>query len=113
MTATLDQRMNPVPNGTWVSESSDITGYIVGNEWLQFMPSPTDHVWKMRQPTGEPWMCRFRLSEENGQIRFHPTTHSSTEIRQRGWPISLESLPNDRLAVTHHGFRTIFRKIKD
>ena len=102
--------MNTEPSGTWISESSNISGYISGNEWLQFMPPPKEHVWKMRQPTGEPWLCRFRLSEESGHRRFHPTTHSSVEVQREGWPIALERLPNDRLAVTHHGFRTIFRK---
>jgi hypothetical protein len=100
--------MKAVPEGTWVSESSDITGYIPGAEWLEFLDGGRDHVWKLRQPVGELWMRRFRLEEKDGDSIF--TAIEKDGVSTKSWPIEFSVRPDDRLAVSHHGFTTIFKR---
>ncbi len=100
--------MKSVPSGLWVSESSTITGYIAGAEWLEFLEGGKDHLWKIRQPVGELWLCRFRLEERDKDWLFMTTENG--KITGKSWPISIDLLPEDRLSVSHHGFRTIFKR---
>jgi len=104
--------MKEVPSGSWVSESSDISGYIAGAEWLEFMTDDKEHVWKMRQPVGELWICRFRVIRENDGFRFYPSTHVTEKARKEGSPIDFVIQPDAKLSVSHHGHTTIFRKLK-
>ena len=102
--------MKAAHSGTWISESSNITGYIPGAEWLEFLDNGKDHVWKLRQPVGEMWMRRFRLEEKDGGSIF--TVIEKDGVSTKCWPIEFNFLPNDCLAVSHHGFTTNFKRAK-
>lgn len=99
--------MKKIPSGTWVSESSNISGYVPGTEWLEFLDDGKDHVWKLRQLVGELWIRRFRLEEKGDTLTFSAIEEDGAA---KSWPIEFVVLPDDRIAVSHHGFTTIFKR---
>jgi hypothetical protein len=104
--------MNLVPEGVWVSDTSDIVGYVPGAEWLDFRSKCEDHVWTVKQSTGRDWVCRFRIQKADLGWTFFPTPNGTEVARKNGWPIQLQILPDGRLAVRHHEHTTVFRKVR-